>query len=90
MCMQFRTFWKKDEYRSLIFSGNYGLRKEVLLKRLKGRASEDHAVINVLTGSKHMLKSTRAPLLSYFSMHLGYIELEKSALVWSEILNTVC
>ena len=22
-------------------------------KRLKGRASEDHAVINVLTGSKH-------------------------------------
>ena len=28
---------------------NYGLRKRWLLKRLKGRASEDHAVINVLT-----------------------------------------
>ena len=57
MCMQFRTFAseKKDEYPCLIISeimDNFA-RKRWLLKRLKGRASEDHAVINVLTGSKH-------------------------------------
>ena len=46
-------FENKDEYHSLNYFRNYGLRKRWLLKRLKGRASEDHAVINVLTGSKH-------------------------------------
>ena len=49
----------------------------MLLKRLKGRASEDHAVINVLTGFRNTAEINKAPLLSYFSMHLGYIELEK-------------
>ena len=38
---------------SLIISEIMDVRKRWLLKRLKGRASEDHAVINVLTGSKY-------------------------------------
>ena len=91
MCMQFSSkhFEKKDEYPSLIISEIMDYWKRWLLKRLKGRASEDHAVINVLTGSKHCSKISKAQLLSYFAMHLGYIEYpwKKSALVWCEILT---
>ena len=45
--------WKKSEYPSLIISEVMDCEKRWLLKSLKGLASEDHAVINVLTGSKH-------------------------------------
>ena len=36
------------------------------LKRLKGRASEDHAVINVLTGSKHFLNQQGTTIILFF------------------------
>ena len=49
MCMQFRTFWEKRWVSWPNYFRNYGLRKRWLLKRVKGRASEDHAVINVLS-----------------------------------------
>ena len=45
---------------------NYGLRKRWLLKRLKGRASEDHPVINVLTGSKHCLSQQGITIILFF------------------------
>ena len=37
-----------------------------LLKRLKGRASEDHAVINVLRGSKHLLNQQGTTIILFF------------------------
>ena len=58
-----------------------------LLKPLKGRASEDHGGNQRVNGVPNTAEISKAPLLSSFSMHLGYIELEKSALVWSEILT---
>ena len=66
MCMQFRTFWKKDEYPSLIISEIMDLRKRWLLKRLKGRASKDHLVINVLTGSKTSWNQQGTTIILFF------------------------
>ena len=53
MCMKFRTFWKKRWISQPNLFRNYGLGKRLLLERLKGLASEDTAVINVLRGYKH-------------------------------------
>ena len=60
-----------------------------LLKRLKGRASEDHAVINVLKGSKHCWNKQGITIILFFHA-FAYIELEKVciSLIWN--LNTVC
>ena len=53
MCMKFRTFWKKRRVSYPNYYRNYCIRKRCLLKCLKGLASADHSVINVLTDSKH-------------------------------------
>ena len=66
MCMQFRTFWKKRWVSQPNYFRNYGLREGWLLKRLKGRASEDHAVINVLTFSKHCWNQKRTTIILFF------------------------
>ena len=74
---------------SLIISEIMDCEMRWLLKRLNCRASEDHAVINVLTGSKHCWNEQGITISNYFSMHLGYIELENVciSLIWN--LNTV-
>ena len=38
----------------------------LLLKRLKGLASKDHAVINVLTGSKHCSNQDGTTIILFF------------------------
>ena len=45
---------------------NYGLRKRWLLKCLKGLASEDHAVINVLESSKHYWNRQGTTIILFF------------------------
>ena len=50
--MKFRTYGKKDEYRTLIISEIINSERKWLLKSLKCLASEDRSVINVLTCSK--------------------------------------
>ena len=56
MCIKFRTFGKKDEFNSLIICEIIVSERMLLLKRLERLASENHSVINVLTGSKHRWK----------------------------------
>ena len=56
MCMKFRTFSKKEWVSSTNYFRNYCFRNRLLLKRLKGLASENHSVLNVLRGSKHRWK----------------------------------
>ena len=53
MCMKFRTFWKKRRVSYPNYYRNYCIRKRCLLKCLKGLASADHSVINMLTDSEH-------------------------------------
>ena len=59
-------FEKKDEYPSLIISEIMDWEMRWLLKRLKGLASEDHAVINVLTGSKHCWNQHGTTIILFF------------------------
>ena len=59
-------FEKKYEYPSPYYFRNYGLRKRWLLKRLKGVASEDHAVIKVLTASKHCWNQHDTTIMLFF------------------------
>ena len=67
MCKKFRTFWKKKKWVSYTnYFRNYGLWKRWLLKRLKGQASEDHAVINVLTTSKHCWNQHGTTIILFF------------------------
>ena len=84
--MQFRTFWKKRWVSQPNYFRNYGLREGWLLKRLKGRASEDHAEINVLTSSKHCWNQQ---LLHHyypiFPCIWDILSWKKSALVWYEM-----
>ena len=56
MWMNFRTFSKKGWVSFPNYFQNYCFRKRLLLKRLKGLASEHHSVNNELTGSKHRWK----------------------------------
>ena len=51
--LNLKQFEKKDEYPNLVIFQSYRLGKRWLLKRLKGLASENHSMLNVLTGSKH-------------------------------------
>ena len=51
--MKFRTFWKKRRVSYPKYFRNCYIRNRLLLTRLKGLASADHSIINVLTGSKH-------------------------------------
>ena len=61
----FGIYW--DEYPSLIISEIMDCeRGGILLKRLKGLASEDHAVINVLTGSKHCWNQHGTTIILFF------------------------
>ena len=53
MCMKFTTFWKTSRVSQFNYCRYYCIRKRCLVKRLKGLASGDHSVINVLMGSKH-------------------------------------
>ena len=80
-------FKKKYEYPSPNYFRNYGLLKRWLLKRLKGLASEDHAVINVLTGSKHCWNQHGTTYYPIFPCIWDILSSKKSALVWSEILR---
>ena len=92
MCMKFRNIFEyKVEYLSLIISEIIYSERAHYLKRLKDLASEHHSVKQRFKRfSKTLLKSAGALLLSYFSMNLGNIELEKSPLlVWFVILRTV-
>ena len=59
-------FEKKDEYPSPIISDIMDCEKRWLLKGLKGLASEDHAVINVLTGSKHCWNQHGTTIILFF------------------------
>ena len=82
MCMKFRTFWKKRRVSQPIYLRNDGLRKRWLLKRLKGLASEDHAVINVLTGSKHCWNQQGTTIILFF--HAFGIYWVGKSLHWSD------
>ena len=46
---------KKEQYPSLIITEIVASEKRYLLERLKGLASEEHSLINALTGSNHCL-----------------------------------
>ena len=59
-------FFKKRWVSSPNYFRNYGLRKRWLLKRLKGLASEDHAVINVLASSKHCWNQHGTTIILFF------------------------
>ena len=56
MCMKFGKFWKKGWVSKRNYFRIYSFGNRLLPKRLEGLASEHHAVINVLTGSKHRWK----------------------------------
>ena len=56
MRMKFKTFGKKGWVSLPNYFRKYYFRKRLLLKRLESLPSEDHSVINVLTGSKHRWK----------------------------------
>ena len=60
------NFEKKRWVSSPNYFRNDGVRKRWLLKRQKGLASEEHAVINVLTGSKHCWNRHGTTIILFF------------------------
>ena len=71
-------FEKKDEYPSLNYFRNYGLLKRWLLKRLQRCCFRRPCGNQRVNGFQALLKSARHHYYPIFSMHLEYIELEKS------------
>ena len=51
--LNLKHFEKKDEYSIPVIYKVIDSERGVLLKRLKGLASEHHSVVNVFLGSKH-------------------------------------
>ena len=79
MHVKFTTFWKKGRESSPNYFQNYCFGERLLLKRLEGLASEDHSVINVLTGSKHRWKEQRTTII-FFSHEFQVNWVEKRLL----------
>ena len=66
MCMKFTTFWKTRSVSQFDYRRYYCIRKRCLVKRLKGLASADHSVINVLMGSKHCWSQHGTTIFLFF------------------------
>ena len=69
-------FWNVHEIENILkkktrvsyrnYYRNYCIRKRCLLKRLKGLASADHSIINVLMGSKHCWSQHGTTIFLFF------------------------
>ena len=88
MCMNFRTLLRKGWVSFPNYFRNYCFRKRLLLKRLKGLASEHHSVINELTGSKHRWKmqgTTNTPF-----PHKFHVNRVGKSLLYSDLKSQDC
>ena len=91
MCMKFTTFWKTRRVSQFNYCRYYFIRKRCLVNRLKGLASADHSVINVLMGRKHCWcqhGTTIFLFLHEFEMNWVWKCLPKSHLKSSDCLLT--
>ena len=91
MCMKSTTFWKTRSVSQFNYCRYYCIRKRCLVKRLKGLASADHLVINVLIGSKHCWSHHGTTIFLFFhNFHINWIgkSLPLSHLKCSECLLT--
>ena len=93
MCMKFTTFCKTRKVSQFNYCRYYCIRKRCLVKRLKGLASADHSVINVLMGSKHCWShhgTTISPFFHNFEINWIGKSLPQSHLKSSDCLLTRC
>ena len=88
MCLKFRTFWKKDEYPTLIIS-------QIIASERSGYLYVEKVLLqNAIRLSTYWqfpntAEIRTAPLLWCFSMNSRYIELEELCLILIWYLQTV-
>ena len=88
MWIKFRTFCKETRVSKPNYYWNYCIRKRCLLKRLKGRASEHHSVINVLTVSKHCWNQHGTTIIPF--LHEFEINWVRKSLPYSYLKSSDC